>query len=106
MSDPDPRLDDILSAHLDGEATAVQGARIESDPALTARLAELAAVRDAIRADPPTVDDVTRECDLCEQHPGECDGLSWTDVQARWPNPPLWDPDHRRVPGSETFNEM
>ena len=52
------------------------------------------------------VDDVTRECDLCEQHPGECDGLPWTDVQARWPNPPLWDPDHRRVPGSETFNEM
>ena len=46
------------------------------------------------------------DCDLCEQHPGECDGLPWADVQAQYPNPSTWDPDHRRVPGSETFNEM
>lgn len=59
-----------------------------------------------ILADALGVVEVARACDFCEQHPGEIDGRGWDDVQERYPRPPSWDPDHRRVPGSETFNEM
>ena len=52
MNDPtlDPR-DDLASAHLDGEATPDEVARAGADPAVVARMAELAAVRSAIQAD-------------------------------------------------------
>jgi probable phosphoglycerate mutase len=51
--------------------------------------------------------EVGRECGLCEHHPGEGDGLPWDEFEARYPYPPAgWDPDFRRVPGSETWNEM
>lgn len=50
---------------------------------------------------------VLRECDVCENHPGEGDGMSWDEFEARYPYPAgVWDPDHRRVPGGETWNEM
>jgi probable phosphoglycerate mutase len=50
--------------------------------------------------------DVVQECDFCEFHPGEADGLSWREQQSRWPMPTPFDADHRRAPGSETWNEM
>ena len=64
MTDHDPRLDELLSAHLDGETTAAEAARIERDPALVARLDELASVRDALVADRPSVDEATRDATL------------------------------------------
>ena len=37
---------------------------------------------------------VARDCDLCELHPGEADGLAWTDFTARYGEPD-WDLDAR-----------
>jgi len=51
--------------------------------------------------------EVHRECGVCEHHPGEGDGMAWDEFDARYPAPPSgWDPDYRRVPDSETWNEM
>jgi broad specificity phosphatase PhoE len=50
--------------------------------------------------------DVVRECDFCESHPGEGDGLSWEEYDGRWPAAATWNPDLPRDPGGETFNEM
>jgi probable phosphoglycerate mutase len=51
--------------------------------------------------------DAVQECDFCEHHPGEGDGLSWADFERRYPAPEEgWDPDLRRDPGGETWNEM
>lgn len=48
-----------VSAALDGEATEAEVARIESDPELRARRDELAAVRDAVAAPVPALDELT-----------------------------------------------
>jgi probable phosphoglycerate mutase len=51
--------------------------------------------------------EVHQDCDLCENHPGEGDGIPWEEFEARYPYPEgRYDPDHRRVPGGETWNEM
>jgi probable phosphoglycerate mutase len=51
--------------------------------------------------------EVRQECGVCEHHPGEGDGLSWDEFEARYPIPETgWDPDYRRVPDAETWNEM
>ncbi len=47
-----------------------------------------------------------RDCDFCESHPGEGDGLSWAEFDQRWPRPETWTPETRRDPGGETFGEM
>lgn len=48
-----------------------------------------------------------RECDLCELHPGEADGMRWEDFQSNWGIGP-WGPDPyaRAAPGSETWAEF
>ena len=50
--------------------------------------------------------DVRRECDFCESHPGEGDGLEVDEYDRRWPFPETWTVDTRRDPGGETFQEM
>jgi hypothetical protein len=45
---PDPHLDELASAHLDGRATPEEEARLASDPRGPARVARLAAARDAV----------------------------------------------------------
>jgi probable phosphoglycerate mutase len=50
--------------------------------------------------------EVRRDCDLCESHPGEGDGLDLDEYARRWPHPPEWTTDTRRDPGSESFGEM
>lgn len=50
--------------------------------------------------------EITQECDFCEAHPGEIDGMGWDEVQERYPGPTDWDPHYRRVPDAETFVEM
>ncbi|HET9656631.1 MAG TPA: histidine phosphatase family protein [Kineosporiaceae bacterium] len=49
---------------------------------------------------------VEETCALCEYHPGEGDGLSQREFDARWPTVNPWDPHERRAPGSETWAEM
>jgi len=50
--------------------------------------------------------EIRPDCDFCESHPGEGDGLSWDEFERRWPWPGDWTPDARRDPGGETFAEM
>jgi broad specificity phosphatase PhoE len=51
--------------------------------------------------------EIVQDCGLCEVHPGEGDGLPWDEYDARFPRPrDSWDPDYRREPGGETWNEM
>jgi broad specificity phosphatase PhoE len=50
--------------------------------------------------------DVVQDCDFCESHPGEGDGLTYAEYDRRYPAADRWDPDLRRDPGSETWREM
>jgi probable phosphoglycerate mutase len=45
------------------------------------------------------------ECGFCEGHPGEADGLTWGELDERYPSNG-WDADTRRAPGWETWREM
>ena len=49
--------------------------------------------------------EVRSECDFCEGHPGEADGLTWAELDQRFPSGE-WDADSRRAPGWETWREM
>lgn len=31
------------------------------------------------------VDEIVQDCDLCEVHPGDADGLTWEEIAERWP---------------------
>jgi len=44
------------------------------------------------------------DCDLCELHPGEADGLTWPEFVARFPEPD-WDTDPNQLlaPGAESW---
>jgi hypothetical protein len=48
MSDFDPTLDEIVSAYVDGEATAAERAQVEADPALLERVATFRRLQDAV----------------------------------------------------------
>lgn len=45
------------------------------------------------------------ECDFCEGHPGDADGLTWAELEERYPWAG-WDADSRRAPGWETWREL
>ncbi|HLX89809.1 MAG TPA: histidine phosphatase family protein [Acidimicrobiales bacterium] len=49
--------------------------------------------------------EVVADCDLCELHPGEGDGLTWEQFTARFGEPP-WDddPDVPLAPGGESWS--
>lgn len=52
-------------------------------------------------------DEVVERCDLCELHPGEADGLSWTELEARFGTPDFsTEPDRPLAPGAETWTEF
>lgn len=59
MNDLPPIDDDLLSAHLDGETSTADAARIDADPAARARLAELRAARDLAATPVRPLDDDT-----------------------------------------------
>ena len=50
--------------------------------------------------------EVRSECDFCEGHPGDADGLTWAELDERFPTGEGWDADSRRAPGWETWREM
>jgi broad specificity phosphatase PhoE len=48
-----------------------------------------------------------RECDWCEIHPGEAEGLTWSEFEAKYPGfPERDDPFRRRSPEAETWAEF
>lgn len=49
--------------------------------------------------------EVRPECHFCEGHPGEADGLTWAELDERYPLAD-WSADARRAPGWETWREM
>lgn len=49
--------------------------------------------------------EVRPECDFCEGHVGEADGLTWAQLDELAPRDG-WDADQRPVPGWETWREM
>jgi len=70
---------------------------------LLARAQETAAVV----ADAADIQEVHRDCSLCELHPGDADGLTWAAMVERWPaQGDKDDPYRRRLPGMETWSEM
>jgi probable phosphoglycerate mutase len=56
---------------------------------------------DGVTGEPPAV---VEECGFCELHPGEADGLGWTEFSDRFGNPD-WDTDPGRpiAPGGESW---
>jgi broad specificity phosphatase PhoE len=51
--------------------------------------------------------DVRSECDFCEGHPGEADGLTWEELDQRFPvSQPEWTSTTKRAPGWESWLEM
>ena len=38
--------------------------------------------------------EISQDCDFCEHHPGEGDGLPWDEFDERYPHPAEWDPRH------------
>jgi probable phosphoglycerate mutase len=48
------------------------------------------------------------DCDLCELHPGDADGLTWAEIEQRWPTRfgTGWDPDQHLIDNAETWQEM
>ena len=56
----------------------------------------------------PAIGDLqpVHHCDFCEHHPGDADGLSWTEANRLYPPTDTWEPDVRRIPGAETWVEM
>jgi probable phosphoglycerate mutase len=50
--------------------------------------------------------DVRQDCDLCERHPGEGDGLGVEEYDLRYPAPARWTPDEVRSPGAESWSRM
>lgn len=48
------------------------------------------------------------DCGVCELHPGDADGLTWAEIQERWPTEDGsgWDPDVQQITNAETWTEM
>ena len=42
--------------------------------------------------------EVRRECDFCEGHPGDADGLTWAELDQRYPVGSGWDGNTKRAP--------
>lgn len=47
-----------------------------------------------------------QECDWCEIHAGEAEGLTWDEFRSRYPDAWGSDPFLRRAPGAETWAEF
>lgn len=69
-----------------------------------ARAVETAAIiAPAIGHDEPQID-----CGVCELHPGDADGLTWAEIEARWPtrHGTGWDPNWQAIANAESWTSM
>ena len=46
---------------------------------------------------------IVEDCDLCELHPGEADGMTWEDFRATFRGEEPWDPSTEMAPGGESW---
>ena len=46
--------------------------------------------------------EITQDCEFCELHPGEADGLLWDDYRSTYAMEP-WDPERPMSPGGESW---
>ena len=47
------------------------------------------------------------DCNLCEMHPGECDGMTWEEFSGRYPTPDFSiEPDRPLSPGGESWSGL
>jgi broad specificity phosphatase PhoE len=49
---------------------------------------------------------IRQDCDLCELHPGECDGMAWTDHARVYGSAANWGPDEPLSPGGESLRSF
>lgn len=53
------------------------------------------------------VDQIPRDCDLCEVHVGEADGMDWADYSAEYGSLDMMaDPDQEFAPGGDSWNSF
>lgn len=52
------------------------------------------------------LNDVVQDCDLCELHPGDCDGTDWDDQVRVRGTGGEWDPDQPMSPGGESLRDF
>jgi broad specificity phosphatase PhoE len=64
-------------------------------------------LRPVVGAGPAALGPVREDCDLCELHPGDCDGMVWEDVLETF-GVPDWDRDPTVpiAPGGESWSEF
>jgi broad specificity phosphatase PhoE len=64
-------------------------------------------LRAVVGPGPAALGPVREDCDLCELHPGECDGMEWEDVVETF-GVPDWDRDPSApiAPGGESWSEF
>jgi 2,3-bisphosphoglycerate-dependent phosphoglycerate mutase len=62
-------------------------------------------LRPVVGPGPQALGPLVEDCDLCELHPGECDGMAWEDVVEQF-GVPDWDrdPDVPIAPGGESWS--
>jgi probable phosphoglycerate mutase len=73
----------------------------EVDVVLTSVLPR--AIETAAIVGPAIGEAVSQDCDLCELHPGECDGMRWEEWRANGGFDPMTDPDRPLSPGGESL---
>jgi probable phosphoglycerate mutase len=61
------------------------------------------AIETATIVGPAIGEAVSQDCDLCELHPGECDGMRWEEWRANGGFDPMTDPDRPLSPGGESL---
>jgi probable phosphoglycerate mutase len=49
---------------------------------------------------------IEEDCDLCEIHPGECDGIPWEEYETRYGVDMMADPDAPMSPGGESLRQF
>ena len=64
-------------------------------------------LRAVVGAGPDALGPLRQRCELCELHPGECDGMGWEEVVATF-GVPDWDRDPTRpiAPGGESWSSF
>jgi len=92
------RQAEALRAHLDGAV------HLQADVLLSSVLPRAIETAEII-APGLGFDEFSRDCDLCEIHTGEADGLEWSDYIARYgPLDMAAEPDRVFAPGGDSWN--